>query len=112
MITLKSILEKYSDLTIDEKRCITDEYVWLVFYNREIEKWNKIFSNIFGPAVKPAGSPPSKDDLLLTTDYGGIRREQTLFKKEYKEGTVIAMFWPWQDKIRTTLKMILIKKDK
>ena len=110
-MTLTEILEKYSDLSIEERRCISDDYVWLVFYNKEIEKWKKVFNNIFGLAIKPAGTAPTPEDMSLTKEYGGIRRNQTLFKKEFDDATVIAMFWPWQDNIRTTLKMLLIKKE-
>ena len=107
---LSELLKDYSNLNIDEKRCVTDDYVWLVFFNKEVAEWNKIFTSILGPAVKPAGANPSQDDLRLTKDYGGVRREQTLFKKEFDDATVIAMFWPWQDNLRTTLKMILIER--
>ena len=109
-MTLTEILEKYSDLSIEEKRCISDDYVWLVFYNKEIDRWSKVFNDIFGPAVKAAGAAPTKDDICLTADYGGIRHNQTLFRKEFDDATVIAMFWPWQDNIRTTVKMILVDK--
>lgn len=109
-MTLTEILEKYSDLSIEERRCISDDYVWLVFYNKEMEKWNKVFNNILGPALKAAGRAPTAEDMSLTEEYGGIRRNQTLFKKEFDDAVVIAMFWPWQDNIRTTLKMVLVDK--
>lgn len=110
VMTLKEILQQHIKLDIEEERCISDDYVWLVFPNKEIDEWNKAFNNIFGPAVKAAGVAPNEKDLSLTKNYGGIRRNQTLFKKEFDEATVIAMFWPWQDNIRTTLKMVLVKK--
>jgi len=109
-MTLKEILEKYSMLTVEDERCISDDYVWLVFSNKEKNKWGEVFNDIFGPAIKPAGAVPSEDDLCLTKDYGGIRKDQTLFKKEFGDVMVIAMFWPWQDNIRTTLKMVMLKK--
>lgn len=107
---LKEIIEKCSMLSVYEKRCITDEYNEVVFYNKEIDEWNKVFADILGPAIKPTGVKPTKDDIHVTKDYGGIWINQTLFKKEFDDVTVIAMFWPWQDDIRTTLKMALIKK--
>ena len=109
-MTLKEIIEKCGRLSVREKRCITDEYGELVFYNREIDEWNKTFADIFGPAIKPAGSKPTEDDLDLTRDYGGIWIDQTLFRKNFDGVTIIAMFWPWQDAIHTTLKMALVEK--
>ena len=95
-------------LSVYEERCITDEYGELVLYNKEINEWNKILADILGPAIKPAGAKPTKDNLHLTKDYGGIWVDQTLFKKEFDDVTVIAMFWPWGDDIHTTLKMTLL----
>lgn len=109
-MTLKEIVERCSGLGVYEQRSITDEYGELVFYNKEIDQWNMVFSDILGPAVKPQGAKPTKDDLRLTKNYGGIRAEQTLFKKEIDGFPVIAMFWPWQDEVHTTLKLAVLKK--
>jgi hypothetical protein len=107
-MTLREIIEKCDMLSVYEERCITDEYVELVFYNKEIAEWNKIFGDIFGPATKPVGVEPTKDDVHSAEDYGGIWADQTLFKRAFGDVIVIAMFWPWQDDIHTTLKMALL----
>jgi len=109
-MTLKEIIEKCSKLGVYERRYVTDDYDGLVFYNRELDKWNKIFTAILGPSIKPAGVKPTKDDLRLTKDYGGINDNQTLFKKGFDDATVIAMFWPWQDGVHATLKMVSLKR--
>ncbi len=108
-MTLGEILEKCKELNICEKRTIEDEYCELVFLSEEINKWNAIFIDIFGPAVKPKGVKPTKRDLQLTGEYGGILNGQTLFKKDFGNKTVIAMFWPWQDGSKVTLKAALLK---
>ena len=108
-MTLKEIIEKCSILSIHDKRIITDEYNEIVFYNKDIDEWNKLFTVVLGPAIKPAGEEPTKFDLQLTKDYGGIYSNQTLFKKKFDDYTVIVMFWPWQDDIHTTLKIIRIR---
>jgi hypothetical protein len=109
-MTPKEIIKKCSMLEIYDKRSVTDEYVELVFYSKEIDKWNRIFADVLGPAIKPPGIKPTEDDLHLTKDYGGIWGDQTLFKKDFNNTTIISMFWPWQDNIHTTLKTVLIKK--
>ena len=109
---LQNIIKKWSKLNIYEKRCINDEHADIVFYCSEITEWNKIFTENLGPAIKPSGVKPTNDDLDLTKDCGGISFNQTLFKKEFDDGTVIAMFWPWQDGIHVTLKIIFQKKSR
>ena len=107
---IKEIVEKFSNLDIYEKRCITDEYCELVFFSKDTAEWKKILTDILGPAVKPPEIKPTKEDEFLTKDRGGIHDDQTLFKKLFGPLTVIAMFWPWQDGIHTTLKVAVIGK--
>lgn len=107
---LDEIVKKFGNLTIHDKRCDTDDYKEIVIYNRDLEKWNEIFRSIFGSPIKTAGMKPKGEYLLWTKDYGGICRNQILFKKEFGDSVVIAMLWPWQDDIHTTLKLISVKK--
>jgi hypothetical protein len=110
-MTLKEIIEKFSALGISEERHSDAEYDERVFYSKEIDNWNKVLTDILGPAIKPAGVKPTKEDLQLTEAYGGIYDNQTLFKKEFEGVCVMAMFWTWQDKVHTTLKMVLLRKN-
>ena len=110
MDILKTIIEKCNALQIYEKRDINDGYCELVFDNKEIDKLEKILIEILGTATKPPGTKPTKEDIKLTKDYGGIHDNQTLFKKTFDETTVIAMLWPWQDNAHTTLKIALLGK--
>ncbi|MBW1859412.1 MAG: hypothetical protein JRI70_04880 [Deltaproteobacteria bacterium] len=111
-MTLKEIIERCSMLRVQERRHQDETYGELVFYNEEVDEWHRIFSELLGPAVKPAEMKPTKDMLQLTEDYGGIQTGQTLFMREFDDLTVIAMFWPWQDDTHTTLKIALLKKQK
>ena len=108
-MSLKEIIEKSKSLNIFQSRCVDDEYVEIVILNAQIDKWDRILNEIFGPAVKPAGAKPTKDLLHLTKEFGGIHDDQVLFKKKFQDSTVLAMLWPWQDKTHTTLKMAVIK---
>ncbi|NQU73248.1 MAG: hypothetical protein HQ547_00870 [Candidatus Omnitrophica bacterium] len=107
---LKEIVEKCGALEIYRKRSITEEYCELVFYSKDTAKWNAILTGIFGQAIKAAGKKPVGDDMQLTKGYGGIYHNQTLFKKEFDGTTIIAMFWPWQDGVLTTLKLAVLEK--
>jgi hypothetical protein len=109
-MTLKEIIDKSSMLSVKEVRRVTDDYGELVFDNRKLDEWNRVFTDILGPPTKPAGAQPSADDLDLTREYGGIWVNQTLFKREFDDFVLIAMYWPWQDNIHTTLKLAHVRK--
>lgn len=109
-MTAKEVIEKCAKLGVEEQRELSDEYAELVFYNEDLEEWSEVLTQVLGPPAKPAGIRPTPDDLRLSEDYGGIHDNQTLFKKKFAELTVIAMFWPWQDKVHTTLKVALVKE--
>jgi hypothetical protein len=106
----KEIIERCGMLGIYEQRRIEDDYIEIVFYNREADEWNKVFIDIFGPPIKPAGVKSTEEYLRLTEAYGGIYTNQTMYKKDFGEYIVIVMLWPWQDDIHTTLKIALLKK--
>jgi hypothetical protein len=111
-MVLKKIFDRLSPMSIYEKRVFTDGYYELVFLNKEIDEWEQIFTDILGPAAKPPKVDPSDADLSLTREFGGIYVNQTLFKKEYGNKTIIAMFWPWDDPRYITLKIVLVGNDK
>jgi len=107
---LKTILERLSMESVYEVRRGTDEYVEIVFYSDRIDEITDAVSEMLGPPRKPAGVGPSPQDSDLTKAYGGIWGDQTLFAKDCDDLTIIAMFWPWQDEVHTTLKMARLKK--
>ena len=109
VITLNEIIERCSGLNVVTKRELTDEYGELVFSSKDIDKWRKILTDILGPAVKPEGVKPAKENKKITSDYGGIRRDQTLFRKEFDSVVIIAMFWPWSDGESVTLKLACLQ---
>jgi hypothetical protein len=111
VMTLKEIVEKCSGLSVYEKRKITDEYVEIIICSKDIDEWLRILTNILGPAIKPAGLKPTKEDSRLTNEYGGIEDNQILFKKEFQDAAAMAMFWPWGSGIYVTLKLVLLKKS-
>ena len=107
---LKEILEKCKALSVQERRSVTDKYCELVFDSKDTDEWTRMLAESLGPPVKPAGQKPTRDDLRLTREYGGIFADQTLFKKEFGNVTITAMFWPWQDGAFTTLKLAALEK--
>ncbi len=105
---LKNIVDNCSHLKVVDKRCISDEFVDLVFVNEQMDEWQNILSSFLGDPRKPQGQAPNDGDLQLTSHTGGIRIEQTLFEKKFENATIIAKFWPWKDDKHTTLRMALL----
>jgi len=102
--------KEYEKLDIYEKRLTTDQSIELVFCNKDLDKWLKLLTDVFGPAIKSPGVNPSREDQAVTKEYGGIRIDQTLFKSGDDHMSVIAMLWPWLSAEFTTLKVILVSK--
>lgn len=107
---LREIIDCCSALNITEKRSITDDFIEMVFHNEEIEEWSRILTAFLGEPQKPKGQAPTEKDIEITSKTGGIRLEQTLFEKEFDNGTIIAKFWPWKDDMHITLRMALLEK--
>ena len=111
-MTLSEIAGRFAGLQIDNKRVDTEEYCELVFYTKDTAEWDKAIAGFFGPAVKPLKARPSREDLRITEAYGGIQAGQVLFRKDVEGRSAIAMFWPWQDGTRTTLKIALLNNPR
>jgi hypothetical protein len=105
----EQILEKCERIEIKRKKKIKPDYVELVFYTRDMAEWMTFLTEIFGKAVKPKWQKPTSRDRKCTKKFGGIRPNQTLFIKDFKKYNVLAMIWPWKDKILSSLKIPLIQ---
>lgn len=109
-MTLKQIIEKCSGLKISEQRCDEDEYKEFVIETKEVEGFNAVLTDILGEPAKGPGVKPTKDQLQLIKEYGGLRNNQTLFVKEFDAEKIIVMFWPWEDEVHVTVKMAVVKR--
>ena len=107
---LKEISEKINKLNIYQKRYLADDYCEVVFLAKDFVSWENLLHETLGEPVKPSEKPPTKEDSAITKNYGGIYKGQTLYKKEFDDYIVIAMFWPWQDGLYITLKVASLKK--
>ena len=60
----------------------------------------------FGPAAKPSGSKPTKEQSALVQNYGGVFANQTLYYLKDEAGfESFAMFWPWGSGGLVTVKI-------
>ncbi len=109
-MNVSDILQRCSHLKSEGGCDISEDYVEREILVKDIEQWEKILTDILGPAVKKAGDKTTQLFLTLTINYGGILDDQTLFYKKFNENSIIAMFWPWKDNNQVTLKIACIKE--
>jgi hypothetical protein len=72
--------------------------------------WLNVLDSLLSPPAKPAGAKPSQEIKNITAPFGGVRDNQTLYKKDTPEGSWLAMLWPWGNQQQTTLKLFFVKK--
>jgi len=109
-MTFKDIIALCKKIDVYEDRKTSDDYCEFVFYTKDTLAMENIFRPLSNEGIKPFGSKPSKDDVRLTQNYGGIYANQALYKIKYNGSTVVAMFWPWGNGDYTTLKLAVIGK--
>ena len=108
-MTLSDILERCETLEIKRKKKVTEDYLELVILKKDIRQWNELLTGMLGEPIKPASQKPSGEAKRLTKKFGGIRPDQTLFRKKFDSYTILGMLWPWRDKKTVTLKIPVIK---
>ena len=107
---IKEIIDRCKGFEIFQQRMVRDNYAEIVMFTKEIFKWSVIFNELLGNPVSPAGFNPTPEDKQITKEYGGIFDDQTLYKKDFQNNTIIVMFWPWQDGKRITVKIVVLTK--
>lgn len=108
VLMLSQLDNKIMSLNIFKKRKTSPTYREVVFFNKDAKKWNRILSGKLGAPVKSKWNGHDKSLERLTRKFGGIRKGQTVYVKEYDDFSVVAMIWPWKDKQHSTLKLSLI----
>ena len=109
-MTISEILKKCDQLKVEEERVSSSGYNEQVIFADEIDQWNKVLTGFLGPAVKPAGQKTTPQYFALAVNFGGIFDDQTLFYKKFEEISILAMFWPWKNKIHVTLKIVCFQE--
>lgn len=106
-MSLQLIVKAIASFPIAETRDHSDEYLELVFFAANLAQWEQALAQHLGAPVKPPGTVPSADDKSITKNYGGVQKNQTLFRGAAAM-PFIAMLWPWQDGEHVTLKIAKI----
>jgi len=110
MATISEILKKCDYLKVEEERVNSSGYNEQIIFADEIDQWHKALTGVLGSAVKPEGEKTTPEHFALTVNYGGIFDDQTLFYKKFEDRSILAMFWPWKNKIHVTLKIVCFQE--
>lgn len=104
-ITFGELLQQIKKVHLEEKRTDLPEWLEVVVDKGHLEEMRPILENYFGPPLKPAGQAPSREARKIVEGLGGVRPNQTLYHAEKNGAAYLAMFWPWEDGILTTVKI-------
>ena len=105
---LERMDEKFKPLNICKSRKASPTYREIVFFNKDMKKWDRVLTGSLGEPVNSKWKNPEKNMEKMTRKYGGIRKGQTLYIKEFENFSIMAMIWPWKDKCHSTLKLSVV----
>ncbi len=100
---IKKVVKNFS---FDSLRTDCDNFFEGVVTKEELEKLNAQLKNFLGEPVYPSKNRLSYKIQETVDGFGGVMPGQTLYYKNLGSDSIIAMLWPWQDGVRTTLKII------
>lgn len=103
-MNFSELLTEIKKLKFQETRADRTDYFEGVAKMDLIPDLTTALQNYFGVAAKPAGQPSKGKDQQVSSPYGGIQKNQTLYWSEQKIGE-LAMLWPWGDGASVTLKI-------
>ncbi len=100
------IKSKVKSLEFEVLRTDCDNYFEAVVVKNELSKLSERLSNFFGNPAWPSKNRLSYQMQEAVKAFGGIMPGQTLYFKSEGSDAIFAMLWPWQDGLRTTVKII------
>lgn len=99
------IREGVKALKFEALRTDCDNYFEAVVIKEELESLSLSLKVFFGEPAWPSKSNLSIKARELINGFGGIMPGQTLYFRDEGNESIFAMLWPWQDGLRTTLKI-------
>jgi hypothetical protein len=105
-VQFNQIRQEIKNVPCDSLRLDCDNHFEAVIPRQEIGNLTHRLESFFGAPVWP-----SRDGLAFSIEekiksYGGIMPGQTLYYWAHGQDTIFAMLWPWQDGVRTTVKIV------
>ncbi len=100
------IREEVKQLGLELLRTDTKDYFEAVIIKEELAKLEERLKKFFGEPSWPAEGQLSSEIQKKINSFGGIMPGQTLYCKKDGRDSIFAMLWPWQDGLRTTVKIM------
>ncbi len=101
-----SIKNEVKKVNFETLRTDCDNYFEAVLVKEEIAKLNERLKSFFGEPAWPSKNRITYHIQELINGFGGIMPGQTLYFRNQGDESIFAMLWPWQDGLRTTVKII------
>ena len=100
------IREDIKNLKLETLRTDCDNYFEAVIVKEELVRLSERLKVFFGDPAWPSKNRLDFHMEEAVKGFGGIMPGQTLYFNRQGGETVFAMLWPWQDGVRTTVKII------
>ena len=89
----------------EQTRRESEDYLEMVMFRDSSDEIARLFESYFGAPLKQAGQEADDEAHNATQPYGGITKEQTLYRTFRDDAQHLAMIWPWTDGRRMTVKI-------
>lgn len=93
-------------LNLDSLRIDGDNFFEAVLIKDELQRLNRRLKSFLGEPLYPSKSRLPLKVRRQINAFGGIMPGQTLYYKAEADAVFFAMLWPWNDGLRTTLKIV------
>lgn len=108
-MTFIELGEELKKIRSDQKTIQEEDYIEMVIRWVDLEKLCKALESFFGKPTKVSGAFPDASAQSLTSSFGGIRQNQTLYSLIENDNLFLGMLWPWADGMLITVKVIKTK---
>lgn len=102
----EKIREEVKKLAFESLRTDSSDYFEAVIIKEELAKLHERLAGLLGAPAWPSKNGLSAEIKRKVDGFGGIMPGQTLYFRNEGKSAVFAMLWPWQDGLRTTVKII------
>jgi hypothetical protein len=100
------VRKELGSVHFDALRQDADGYFEAVVVKERLAIVARKLEDLFGAPAWPSKERLSAHARKAIKDHGGIRTGQTLYCAANGGCIIIAMLWPWQDGLHTTLKVM------
>lgn len=101
----EKIKAEIENIGLDNKRADNGDYFEAVVKKESIGKIMRFLEGTLGNPVWPSQNKLPRDADKIVKNFGGLRKDQTLFFLNKDGASLFAMLWPWQDGERITVKI-------